>query len=83
MICVIGKEALSHFAHVSSPVKQTIVTHMSAIARTRMRRSSSSADAGLATAADATSDRFAFDADNLRPLAHEPIFDSPRERLPD
>src|ERR1700733_13851816 len=83
MICVTGKEALSHFAEVSSPVKPTIAPHMSAMARNRMRRSSSSADVVLVTVEDANSDRFAFDADNLGSLAHEPIFDSPRKRLPD
>jgi hypothetical protein len=48
-----------------------------------MRRSSSSAEASFVIVEDATSNRFAFDADDLRPLTNEPIFDGSRKRLAD
>ena len=46
----VGYTSPSHFAQVSCPVKQTIAPHISAIARTRMRRSSASAATRAETA---------------------------------
>src|SRR5277367_745484 len=56
---------------------------MSAIARIRMRRSSSLAEDVCVATEDVTSRHLAFNPDNLGPLAHHAVLDSARERFPD